>query len=72
MPIAHLDPKVVTPKDSWEGNNAAFTCRECGWVFLVSGRLHKKGRPCQNPECGKSTGHVIGGKTSKGTAWIGW
>jgi hypothetical protein len=54
--------------EDWEGNNAAFTCPLCAKVFLVSGRLHPHGRDC--PGCGKSRGHIAGGRKSGGKAWI--
>ena len=72
MPKLELERDKLDPKDDWEGNNAAFTCPVCKWVFLVSGRLHKHGKECRNPECGKSKGFVVGGKKSKGRAWIEW
>lgn len=54
----------------WEGNNAAITCPPCGKVYVVSGILHPDGRKC--PQCGKSTGHVKGGKKSGGAAYVEW
>lgn len=70
MPTENLDPERKSTKDDWEGNNAAFSCRACGSVFIVSAQLHRKGRQC--PECCKSTGHVTGGKLKNGHAWIEW
>lgn len=54
----------------WEGNNAAITCPPCGKVYVVSAMMHPKGREC--PKCGKSTGHVKGGKQSGGSAYVEW
>lgn len=66
----------------WEGNNAAFKCPMCGFVFIVSGSVHgidlplKKGdtskgkRSC--PKCERSTAHIEGGRESNGRAWIEW
>ena len=66
----------------WEGNNAAFKCPMCGFVFLVSGLMHginlplQKGetpkgeRPC--PKCERSVARVEGGRKSGGRAWIEW
>jgi hypothetical protein len=72
MGSENLNPSVMAHDSDWEGNNAAFTCKACGKVFMVSGRLHKSGRTCPNQGCGKSTGYVDGGKKSKGSAWIEW
>ena len=54
-------------KDDWQGNNAAFTCRACGRVLLVSGRLHGGRRKC---ECGKWEAVIKGGRKSKGSAQL--
>ncbi len=65
--------RVVDPTrrdEDWEGNNAAFCCPSCSKVFIVSGMMHKNGRPC--PSCGRSTGYVRGGKLSEGAAYIEW
>ena len=56
----------------WEGNNAAFKCPMCGYVFIVSALIHKEGTPCPNPDCGKSHAYVKGGRKSNGRAWIEW
>ena len=52
----------------FHGNNAAFSCPECGNLFIVSGMMDKSGRKC--PQCGKSKGYVDGGAKSGGNAWI--
>lgn len=65
-----LDPKTTTRSEDWEGNNAAFTCPLCGKVFIVSGRIHRGKRKC--PDCGESTGVVVGGKKTGGRASISW
>ncbi len=54
----------------WLGNNAAFTCPVCQRVFVVSAMLHRNGRLC--PGCGKSTGHVRGGRNTGGEAFVEW
>jgi hypothetical protein len=64
------DPDNHAPNEDWEGNNVAFTCPVCGKVFIVSGAIHNGVREC--PSCGKSTGHVEGGRKSDGRAWIEW
>jgi len=64
-----LDPKAIGQKDDWQGNNAAFTCRVCGRVFIVSEHIHVGRRFC---ECGHSEGFVTGGRKSGGSAWIAW
>ncbi len=56
--------------EDWVGNNAAFTCPQCGKVFLVSALLHRNGRDC--PGCGRSKGRVEGGSKSGGAAWVEW
>lgn len=68
----HLDPHALGHDEDWEGNNAAFTCPECGKVYLVSGapNMHGGRRPC--PNCGKSEANVEGGRKSGGKAWICW
>lgn len=68
MPRRDLDPDQLAQDEDWVGNNAAFTCPECGTVFLVSQMLHRNGRDC--PGCGRSHGEVTGGAKSGGTAWI--
>ena len=68
MQIRKLDPIDLKKEEDWEGNNAAFTCPKCGKVFIVSGMIHKNGRQC--PACGKSIGHVNGGRKSGGFASI--
>jgi hypothetical protein len=57
----------VDQKDDWQGNNVAFTCRACGRVFIVSGRIHSGHRTCK---CGQSEGFVKGGRKSGGSAWL--
>jgi Zn finger protein HypA/HybF involved in hydrogenase expression len=70
MAIRSIDPEAQARDEDWEGNNAAFTCPVCGKVFIVSSHMHDGKRKC--PSCGKSTGHVVGGKKSEGTAKIEW
>jgi peptide subunit release factor 1 (eRF1) len=62
--------EVLGQDEDWVRNNAAFTCPECGKVFLVSGQIHRNGRDC--PACGRSHAEVSsrGGAKSGGTAWI--
>lgn len=61
-------------EEDWEGNNIAVTCpnQECRKVFIVSARMHPKGRLC--PKCGQSQGIVSasGGRESGGTAYLIW
>ena len=64
----HIDRNHIGQSEDWLGNNAAFTCPVCNKVFIVSGLLNPNGRDC--PGCGKSTGRVVGGKDSGGTATI--
>lgn len=70
MAKRNLDRHAMTIDEDWEGNNAAFKCPRCGKVFIVSGQLHPKGRPC--PECGQSKGYVKGGRKKGGKASIKW
>ncbi len=76
MPTRQLsnNPTNHALTEDWEGNNAAFTCPLCGKVFIVRGaaNIHNGVRRCPNPTCGKSTGHVEGGRMSGGSAWIEW
>lgn len=59
----NLVQKALGKGEDWVGNNAAFTCPECGKVFLVSGLIHRQGRPC--PGCERSIGKVsMDGKTA--------
>jgi hypothetical protein len=58
----------TSPDEDWVGNNAAFRCDECKRVFVVSGHLHRKGRPC--PFCEATIAHVEGGRADGGRAWI--
>jgi predicted RNA-binding Zn-ribbon protein involved in translation (DUF1610 family) len=51
-----LNKHDLGKSEDWVGNNAAFTCPDCGKVFLVSGITRKGGRPC--PERGQSIGRV--------------
>lgn len=69
MKTKELDPQNLGPKEDWLGNNAAFTCPECGQVYLVSGFL-KHERPC--PACGKSRARVTGSPARGGKAAITW
>ena len=74
-PNANMAERTIYPdnlalNEDWFGNNAAFTCPECAKVFIVSAMMHKKGRAC--PQCGGSTGFVVGGRQSGGSAKITW
>ena len=42
----------------WVGNNIALACPACLKVFIVSGLIHREGRKCPNPSCGKSSAFV--------------
>jgi hypothetical protein len=66
------DPTKHELDEDWEGNNVAFTCPLCKKVFIVSAApiIHGGERIC--PKCGKSTGHVTGGRKGGGRAWIEW
>ncbi len=66
MVARSIDPTALRLDEDWQGNNAAFTCTSCSKVYIVSGMMHKSGRPC--PKCGKSKGFVKGGKGSGGSA----
>jgi hypothetical protein len=68
MPERNIDPTRMG--EDWEGNNIAVSCPACGKVFIVSGRIHHGKRDC--PKCGKSTGTLMGGKKSGGTATVKW
>jgi predicted RNA-binding Zn-ribbon protein involved in translation (DUF1610 family) len=71
MPTKELDPFNLGHDEDWEGNNAAFKCRHCGKVFIVSAQIHNGKKDC--PECGKSTGHCdMPGKKSGGKARLEW
>ena len=59
---------VMSADEDWVGNNAAFKCDACQRVYVVSGFLHPKGRPC--PFCAGTIGFVEGGRDSFGRAWI--
>jgi hypothetical protein len=67
-----IDPSRLG--EDWEGNNIAVTCPnpKCHKIFIVSARMHPKGRLC--PKCGESQGVVSasGGRESGGTAYIIW
>ncbi len=67
-----IDPKRL--EEDWEGNNIAVTCPnpECQKVFIVSARMHPKGRLC--PRCNQSQGvvSVAGGRKSGGSASVIW
>jgi hypothetical protein len=67
-----IDPSRL--EEDWEGNNIAVTCPnpECRKIFIVSARMHPKGRLC--PKCLQSQGLVsaTGGRESGGTAYIIW
>jgi hypothetical protein len=54
--------------EDWIGNNAAFRCDNCTRVYVVSGFLHPRGRPC--PFCETTAAHVEGGRGDGGSAWI--
>ena len=71
MAEKELDAANLGRDEDWLGNNAAFTCPQCGNVFLVSGMLNRAGgRAC--PTCDASRGFVQGGAQSGGHAWIEW
>lgn len=70
MAVRNIDSQDQARDEDWVGNNAAFTCPPCGKVFLVSNHMHDGARPC--PACGGSTGYVVGGKASGGSARIEW
>jgi len=70
MPIQQMDPNNMRPNEDWEGNNAAFTCPCCEYVFIVSGVIHRGRRRC--PNCDLSEGRVQGGRKGGGTAEIEW
>jgi predicted RNA-binding Zn-ribbon protein involved in translation (DUF1610 family) len=70
MAVRPLDANALAHFEDWDGNNAAFTCPVCAKVFIVSGYMHEGERPC--PNCGKSTGRVMGGKKTGGSASIRW
>lgn len=68
---------ATDPDSAYEGNNAAFVCPHCKHVFIISAAIHPtkggtQGRDGQRacPSCGKSTGHVAGGRNSGGKAWL--
>ena len=66
----HFDPQKLAQSEDWEGNNIAFQCPVCDKVYLVSEQIHRGVRRC--PGCGRSEGHVKGGRKSGGTASIQW
>jgi hypothetical protein len=68
--VRHIDKDHMACDEDWDGNNAAFSCPVCRKVFLVSAHMHSGKREC--PNCHKSTGYVVGGKNSNGTARIEW
>ena len=77
MAVRNIDPDIQARDEDWEGNNAAFSCPVCGKVFIVSSHMHivsshmhEGTREC--PSCHKSTGYVVGGKKSGGSARIEW
>jgi transcription elongation factor Elf1 len=70
MTTRYIDRNAIGHDEDWQGNNAAFTCPACKKVYIVSAQMHKEGRDCPNQNCGKSTGLVVGGKDSGGTASI--
>jgi hypothetical protein len=72
MPVIQIDQDAIAHDLDWEGNNAAFTCPLCKKVFIVSAHMHEGERQCPGPGCGKSTGRVLGGKKSGGSASITW
>jgi predicted RNA-binding Zn-ribbon protein involved in translation (DUF1610 family) len=77
MPSRNLDPDKLAHNEDWEGDNIAISCPSCGKVFIVSDtRMHSDpdGNPGYRkcPNCGKSIGHVKGGRKSGGTASLEW
>jgi hypothetical protein len=70
MKIRKIDVELIAKDEDFVGNNAAFICPICGKVFIVSGMLHKFGRPC--PGCRKSTAYVSGSHKNNGEARIEW
>ena len=68
MGVKTINPDEIPHDTDWEGNNAAFTCPMCQKVFIVSAQIHSGSREC--PNCGKSTGNIVGGKKSGGSAYI--
>jgi len=70
MAVRTIDKDHQARDEDWDGNNAAFSCPVCGKVFLVSGHMHDGKREC--PSCHKSTGYVVAGKKSDGSARIEW
>jgi hypothetical protein len=70
MAVRNIDKDHQARDEDWDGNNAAFSCPVCGKVFLVSGHMHDGKRDC--PGCKKSTGYVVRGKKSEGSARIEW
>jgi len=54
--------------EDWMGNNAAFRCDSCQRTYVVSGFLHRNGRPC--PFCGRTVAHTEGSRGDGGSAWI--
>jgi len=66
--IKELKAEQLELNEDWEGNNAAFCCSKCQKVFIVSGLIHQGIRCC--PNCGKTEGHVEGGKMSGGRAYL--
>ncbi|WP_157043124.1 hypothetical protein [Rhodopseudomonas palustris] len=71
MGVRKIDKDHIAHDEDWFGNNAAFSCPLCRKVFFVSGHLHPEGkRIC--PRCEDSTGYVVGGKDSGGSARIEW
>lgn len=70
MSTVQLNENALPQDADWEGNNAAFTCRHCGKVFIVSAQIHRGERRCPKPGCGRSVGRVStrGGRLSGGYA----
>jgi predicted RNA-binding Zn-ribbon protein involved in translation (DUF1610 family) len=67
MPARKLEPSNLGHNEDWYGNNAAFTCPNCGNVFIVSAFCGGR-RVCS---CGKATAYCSG-SPGKGEASITW
>jgi hypothetical protein len=69
MKTKQLDPKSLSQKEDWLGNNAAFACPVCGQVYIAS-NFPPRERRC--PGCGCSRAQVTGSHSSGGKAFIIW